>query len=297
MMSDIQNVVKEKYGQVATSGLSSDNAGVRSVAEAFGYSADELSSIPAEANMGLSCGNPTAMASLKPGEIVVDLGSGGGLDVFLAAKKVGPSGKVIGIDMTPEMLARARKAASDDGYTNVEFHQATIDKLPLRDASVDCIISNCVINLAPDKNAVFREMLRVLKPGGRVAVSDIATKKQLPWELMRDVMAYVGCIAGAISIADYTSGLGAAGFAAVEVIDAHADLNAYTKIEGGAGCCSPAMEKKTVSMEVKEEACCGPNCCGGSGEKDVHEGIASVLSRYDINEFAASVKVYAVKPL
>src|SRR5262249_1789724 len=147
----IEEAVREKYGAVAASSLSNEHAGVRSVAEAFGYSAEELAGIPAEANMGLSCGNPTATANLRPGEVVVALGSGGGLDVFLAAKKVGPTGKAIGIDMTPEMLARARANAERQGLDNAEFHEATIDKLPLADSSVDCVISNCVINLAPDK--------------------------------------------------------------------------------------------------------------------------------------------------
>src|SRR5919106_5396959 len=140
----IEDVVREKYASVATSGLSSDHDGVREVAEAFGYSPEELASIPAEANMGLSCGNPTAFASLRPGETVVDLGCGGGLDVFLAADKVGPTGRAIGIDMTPEMLELSRRNAA--GRTNVEFYKGTIDKLPLEDASVDCVISNCVIN-------------------------------------------------------------------------------------------------------------------------------------------------------
>src|SRR6187401_2634944 len=203
----VEDVVREKYASVAKSGLSTEHNGVRAVAEAFGYSPEELGSIPAEANMGLSCGNPTAFATLRPGEVVVDLGSGGGLDVFLAAAKVGPSGKAIGIDMTDEMLELARRNAAKgnqgQGFTNVEFHKAAIDKLPLPDASVDCVISNCVINLAPDKPAVFREIARVLKPGGRLAVSDIALKKPLPPELGQDLMAYVGCIAGAIAIDDY----------------------------------------------------------------------------------------------
>src|SRR3954447_19156806 len=150
-MSDIvEQAVRSKYGSVATSGLSSEHAGVRAVAEAFGYTPEELASIPSEANMGLSCGNPTATANLRPGEVVVDLGCGGGLDVFLAAAKVGPTGQAIGIDMTTEMLERARRNAArgndGQGYPNVEFHHATIDKLPLPDASADCVISNCVIN-------------------------------------------------------------------------------------------------------------------------------------------------------
>jgi ubiquinone/menaquinone biosynthesis C-methylase UbiE len=188
---------------IRASSLSGEHAGVRSVAEAFGYTPEELSAIPAEANMGLSCGNPTAFASLRPGEVVVDLGSGGGIDVLLAAKKVGPSGKALGIDMTPEMVERANENARKLGQQNAEFHLGTIDKMPLADASADCIISNCVINLAPDKRAVFREMFRVLKPGGRIAVSDIALKKELPAEVGQNLLAYVGCIAGAISFADY----------------------------------------------------------------------------------------------
>src|SRR5206468_1778262 len=219
MPERIVEEVQSRYAAVAASGLSGDRAGVRAVAEAFGYSPEELAAIPAEANMGLSCGNPTATARLRPGETVVDLGCGGGLDVLLAAPKVGPNGKAIGIDMTPDMIERARRNAARQGVTNIEFHLATIDKLPLPDASVDCLISNCVINLAPDKRAVFREMYRVLKPGGRVAVSDIALKKQLPLEIARDVMAYVGCIAGAIHITEYEQWLREAGFMTVQVVD------------------------------------------------------------------------------
>ena len=279
---NIEQVVQDKYGAVAKSGLSTDHAGVKAIAQAFGYSGDELSSIPAEANMGLSCGNPTAFASLKPGEVVVDLGSGGGLDVFLAAAKVGLTGKAIGIDMTPDMLALARANATKAGLTNVEFHEATIDELPLADASVDCVISNCVINLASDKPAVFREIARVLKPGGRLAVSDIALKQPLPPELGSDLMAYIGCIAGAILIDDYVAGLKAAGFEAVQVVDSGSDLNAYAKVENQSGCCSPAMGDGLPVV-----SCCTPT---------LHDNLADLLKRYDVNEFAASVKVYAVKP-
>ena len=294
MAEDIRQVVQSKYASVAKSGLSTDQSGVRAVAEAFGYTPEQLASIPAEANMGLSCGNPTAFASLKPGETVVDLGCGGGLDVFLAAARVGPAGKAIGIDMTPEMLQLARtNATKADGgkpIRNVEFHQATIDKLPLPDASVDCVISNCVINLAPDKPAVFREIVRVLKPGGRLAVSDIALKKPLPAEIGNDLMAYVGCIAGAILIEQYRDELLAAGFAHVEIVETGSDLNAYAKVENQSACCSPAMGS---SLPARSSSCCSS---AAPVNADLHGQFADLLRRYDVNDFAASVRVYAVKP-
>ncbi|MCU1222320.1 MAG: methylase involved in ubiquinone/menaquinone biosynthesis [Edaphobacter sp.] len=283
--------VKSKYGAVAESTLSSDHAGVRAVAQAFGYSSEELTSIPAEANMGLSCGNPTATARLRPGEVVVDLGSGGGLDVFLASKQVGAQGKAIGIDMTPAMIERAKGNAERGGYTNVEFHLASIDHLPLADASVDCVISNCVINLAPDKLAVFREIARVLKPGGRLAVSDIALKAELPEAIASSLAAYVGCIAGAIRIEAYREELLKAGFEFVEIIDSGADLNAYKKVESQAGCCSPAMDEASP-FAVVQEACCTP----ASNASTLHDDLTALLDTYDVNEAAASVKVYAIKP-
>ena len=313
--------VREKYAAVARSSLSNDHSGVRDVAEAFGYSPEELASIPPEANMGLSCGNPTATANLRPGEVVVDLGSGGGLDVFLASKRVGPSGKAIGIDMTPDMIARAQASAAKQGSTNVEFHLATIDNLPLADDSADVVISNCVINLAPDKPAVFREIVRVLKPGGRVAVSDIALKKPLPPEIGNDLLAYVGCIAGAILIDDYIQALRDTGFSSIQVVDTRKDLNAYAKVEGQGGCCSPVMENPTFDCcspapegssacctpkpdaKPQVSGCCTPAAAGSSDcctpmaapESTVHGGLAELLSRYDVNDYAASVRVYAVK--
>ncbi len=307
MSENLEQAVKSRYGLVATANLSTEHEGVRAVAEAFGYSPEELSSIPAEANMGLSCGNPTATANLREGETVVDLGSGGGLDVFLAAARVGPSGRAIGIDMTPEMIDLARQNAAKGnngaGYSNVEFHLATIDKLPLPDSSVDCVISNCVINLATDKPAVFREIARVLKPGGRLAVSDIALRKPLPGEVSEDVFAYVGCIAGAILIEDYQRQLIEAGFSNVQVIDSGADLNAYTKIGNQSGCCEPAPAQiqsqsgccsPVAATAPAAAACCAPATTSEADAK-LFEKFTELLSRYNVNEYAASVKVYAVK--
>ncbi len=288
-MASITETVRDKYAAVARSGLSNDSVAVKSVATAFGYSAAELASLPAEANMGLSCGNPVAMAALRPGEVVVDLGCGGGLDVLLAAKLVGPTGKAIGIDMTPEMIDRARAGATKVDVTNVEFHLAQIDELPLPEHSVDCILSNCVINLAPDKPKVFREMLRVLKPGGRISISDIALRQPLPTEIANSLQAYVGCIAGAILIPEYERLLKEAGFSAVVVSETGADLNVYAQA-GSAGCCST---EPTVS-------CCnaeGDVAAASSKVLSVHDGLAQVLRDFDANAYAASVRVYATVSL
>lgn len=185
------------------------------LASAIGYSQGELAATPEGANMGLSCGNPTAIASLKPGEVVLDLGSGGGFDCFIAGPKVGATGKVIGVDMTPDMVSKARRNiavyAKQTGYSNVEFRLGEIENLPVADASVDVVISNCVLNLSPDKPQVWREIARVLKPGGRVAVSDLALLRPLPEAVRRDVEALVGCVAGAVLVEETRAQADAAG--------------------------------------------------------------------------------------
>lgn len=329
-MSNVHEAVRSAYASTARRGLSSRDAGVAAIATAFGYSPDDLAAIPAEANMGLSCGNPLATAGLRPGEVVVDLGCGGGLDVFLAAQRVGPNGRAIGIDMTPEMLDLARRNAEKQGATNVEFHQATIDRLPLPSASVDCVISNCVINLAPDKAAVFAEIHRVLRPGGRLAVSDIALKRPLPPALAESVAAYTGCIAGALQIETYRQMLSDAGFAPVEIVDTRADLNVYGKLSGAAACCSPAsstasepsasvcctpLSKNAASSSApccEESAakpagdvstCCAPSaassassCCATPTATDPATELAPLLKQFDVNEYAASVRVFALRP-
>ncbi len=274
---DIKTAVSERYAEIAKSGRSSLDEKTRSVAQAFGYSEAELASIPAEANMGVSCGNPTAMASLREGEIVVDLGSGGGLDVFLAARKVGPTGKAIGIDMTEEMIQLAERNAEKMGLENVAFHLAEIEDMPLADESVDCVISNCVLVLVPDKLDAFKEIYRILKPGGRLAISDMALKKTLPSELAESVAAYTGCVAGALQIEDYERLLGEAGFAAVQIIDTQSDLNVYNESE-----------------KAGEAAI---SCCGGpdTEAKGVSTTAALRLSDVDVNDYAASVKVFAHK--
>ncbi len=274
---DVKTAVSEHYADIAKSGRSSHNEKTRSVAKAFGYSEAELESIPAEANMGVSCGNPTAMAGLREGETVVDLGSGGGLDVFLAARKVGPAGKAIGIDMTEEMIHLARRNAGKMGLENVTFHLAEIEAMPLAGDTVDCVISNCVLVLVPDKLDAFKEIYRILKPGGRLAISDMALKKALPPELAESVVAYTGCVVGALRIEDYERLLGEAGFAAVQIIDTQSDLNVYK-----------------ASEDTGEAAI---SCRGGPGTeaRAVTTSAALLLLDLDVNDYVASVKVFALK--
>jgi len=223
---EVKRVVKERYGRVAR-GTSScccsskccGSAEPQEIGRKIGYSKEELAFAPAGSNLGLGCGNPIALASIREGEIVLDLGSGAGFDCFLAAKKVGPKGKVIGVDMTEEMVARASANASAGGYDNVEFRLGEIEKLPVDDESVDLVISNCVINLVPDKKAAFKEAYRVLRSGGRLMVSDIVLLGELPEFIRKSVEAYVGCVSGAALRDDYLDSIRSAGFEAVRVVD------------------------------------------------------------------------------
>ncbi|MEP0847535.1 MAG: arsenite methyltransferase [Phycisphaerae bacterium] len=206
--------VREGYARIAREAGGAARSGCcggpsftpETLATAIGYTAEELATLPDTANMGLACGNPAAIAALRPGEVVLDLGAGGGFDCFLAGPKVGPAGRVIGVDMTPDMLARARRGVAAyrqrSGLDNVEFRLGEIEHLPVADASVDVVISNCVLNLSPDKPQVWREIARVLRPGGRVAVSDLALLRPLPEAVRRDVEALVGCVAGAVLVDD-----------------------------------------------------------------------------------------------
>ena len=223
---DIRDIVRQKYADVATGnrsccGAPSSCCGSGTavqISQSIGYSPEQMASVPEGANLGLGCGNPVALATIREGETVVDLGSGAGFDAFLAAKAVGDKGRVIGVDMTPEMISKARENAAKGGYRNVEFRLGEIEHLPVADGSVDLIISNCVINLSPDKPQVFADAFRVLRPGGRLTVSDIVLLKQLPPVLANSVAAYAGCIAGASLKQDYLAMLGKAGFRQVEVV-------------------------------------------------------------------------------
>jgi SAM-dependent methyltransferase len=223
---EVRKLVREGYDKVArtsgsccgpTKGCCGTSA-PEAVSRAVGYSDEELAAVPEGANLGLGCGNPVALASLRPGETVLDLGSGAGIDCFLAAQKVGPTGRVIGVDMTPEMLEKARQNAAKARAANVEFRLGEIEHLPVSDNSVDAVISNCVINLSPNKPQVFRDTFRVLKPGGRLMVSDLALTAELP-SLVRDsVAAYIGCVAGALLKPDYLAAVSKAGFTDVRIV-------------------------------------------------------------------------------
>ena len=248
----IKAAVREQYGKVAngegTCGSlcgCTDNA--EGLAITFGYSPTELATLPEGANLGLSCGNPQALAALQAGETVLDLGSGAGFDCFLAARQVGPAGRVIGVDMTDAMLERARGNAVKSGLSNLEFRKGEIEALPVEDASVDVTISNCVLNLVPDKDQAFREIYRVLKPGGRLAVSDMAWETEPVPSVRKDMEALVGCIGGALVLDDYVSRLKLAGFTSVAV-EKHAE--AARKMVEVSGAVPPAGVEHLLSVNI-----------------------------------------------
>lgn len=243
-MKTIKEWVKEAYGQTAAgkscccgpsccAGEAKDWAErSREIGRQIGYSPEELAAVPEGANLGLGCGNPVALAELREGETVVDLGSGAGFDCFLAAQRVGPTGRVIGVDMTPEMIAKARSHAEEGGYTNVEFREGDIESLPLEDDSADTVISNCVLNLIPNKAQAFREIFRVLRPGGRLTVSDIVLLRELPEAVRRHPEAYASCIGGAIAKEEYLRLLRQAGFKNIAVED---EVDAGALLSGAPG--------------------------------------------------------------
>jgi len=281
---DIKQVVKEKYGQAALR-VTGGGSSCCGAAPARGSGCDPITSnlydssqaqqIPEEALLAsLGCGNPTALATLNPGEVVLDLGSGGGIDVLLSARRVGPTGKAYGLDMTDEMLALANENKRKAGAANVEFLKGEIEHIPLPDNSVDVIISNCVINLSADKDRVLREAFRVLKPGGRFAVSDVATRGEIPSEIRRNVLLWAGCVAGALDEEEYRSKLAGAGFEQIEIeptrIYRAEDARGWLKAKGvDVDLIAGEVDGKFMSAFVKAVkpsgvggiACCGPSCC------------------------------------
>jgi ubiquinone/menaquinone biosynthesis C-methylase UbiE len=237
---ETKEFVKKRYASIAQSAGSccpscscGGSVDYAEVGRQIGYSEDDLKNIPGAANMGLGCGNPVALASLKEGETVLDLGSGGGIDAFLAAKKVGPEGRVIGVDMTEAMIERAASNMAEQGYQNVEFRLGEIEKLPVNDESVDVIISNCVINLSTDKDQVFREAYRVLKHGGRLMVSDIVTEGELPEEVRKNFSAWASCIGGALEKHQYLESIRKAGFENIRIVsESTYDIDVSKELEG-----------------------------------------------------------------
>jgi SAM-dependent methyltransferase len=261
---EMRALVRDHYGKIATTGGSCApgccGPNPTGYAQTLGYSADEEGAAPAGADLGLGCGNPTAIASLRPGETVLDLGAGGGFDCFLAARQVGATGRVIGVDMTADMVARARENARKVNAATVEFRLGEIEHLPVPDGTVDVILSNCVINLSPEKTAVFREAFRVLRAGGRLAISDVVATAPIPAELQSQAAALAGCIAGAAPIDDVRAMLRDAGFVDIEVTVAPRSAEIV-------GSWLPGIERfiASATIEAKKpgatKSCCGPECC------------------------------------
>lgn len=264
----VRTAVREHYGKVARQdagcGCAPGCCGVPDSdgSRKLGYSSEDLKSVPEGADMGLGCGNPQAIAAIKAGETVLDLGSGGGFDCFLASKQVGPGGRVIGVDMTADMISKARRNAAQLGSTNVEFRLGEIEHLPVVDASVDVILSNCVINLSPDKGAVFREAFRVLRPGGRLAISDVLEIRPLPEPLREQVAALAGCIAGAASVDEVASLLTEAGFVDV-AIDVKPESRSFIRewMPGSGAEEFVASATIRATRPSNGKSCCGPSCC------------------------------------
>lgn len=264
---EVRTQVREQYGAVARSQTSAScNPGCcmpgPQASAKLGYSEAELSAVPEGANMGLGCGNPGAIAALKTGETVLDLGAGGGFDCFLAAKQVGPSGRVIGVDMTPDMVSKARANAAKLGANNVEFRLGEIENLPLANGSVDVILSNCVINLSPDKQAVFRDAWRVLKPGGRLAISDVVAIADIPDELRAKALALTGCVAGAVRANEVEQHLHELGFLDIRVTvreESRSFIRDWLPGSGAENYVASATIEATKPGNIK--SCCGPACC------------------------------------
>jgi SAM-dependent methyltransferase len=262
----IREEIKKRYGKIAASGdpccgPTVPCCGTKPASTSLGYGKKDLERIPPGSDLGLGCGNPLALASLEEGEVVVDLGSGAGLDAFLAAERVGEKGRVIGVDMTPEMISRARRLAEEGGYTNVEFRLGEIENLPVPDGSADVVISNCVINLSTDKRRVFREAFRVLKPGGRIHLSDVVLYRELPPGMRDDMDLYASCIAGASLLDEYLEMMAKAGFVDIRVV-----------------------EERPIPWDPSLPSA----CCSGGGVDPVTAG--------KLREWAASVTITARKP-
>ena len=280
--SDIKEIVKEKYGQAALRATAGGSSCCGSAPSSTGcsdpitsnlYDSAQAGQIPEEALLAsLGCGNPTALAKLNPGETVLDLGSGGGIDVLLSARRVGPTGKAYGLDMTDQMLELANENKRKSGITNVEFLRGEIENIPLPDNSVDVVISNCVINLSADKDRVLREAFRVLKPGGRFAVSDVVTRGAMPEQIRKSILLWVGCVAGALEEQEYRSKLTAAGFSQIDVeptriyrVEDAREFLSGQNIDVDA--IAPLVDEKFMSAFVRAvkpqpaASCCGPSCC------------------------------------